>query len=120
MLRTLVGLMIALPPCAVSAADDTTKPSKPTLEAVSLVVMKKHDEKNFFSTNQTTLTLKVSNPGKQLIGIDPSSKLTSFKDDKDASLLATGLFAPPAFNPYVTMGKDRTSMLVNVATFTVP
>jgi hypothetical protein len=132
MIRRLALLMAGLFFCATLVmADeektaekkkDPTKPVKATIEATSLSVSKKLDEKNWqwpmFS--QTSLQLMVSVPDKQLLGVDASSSVSEFKDDKKNSLLSTNAFFKTNFNTYATISKDRKALLVNVGSNVTP
>jgi hypothetical protein len=120
MMRRLAVLTAVLSLCSVLAADDTTKPSKSTVEGVELMIKRKLDDKNYpFSGAITMLSIMVSNPDKQFIGVDPSSKVSELKDDKGTSLLSTGFFKP-TFNPSPRIAVDRKSVIVSLNTSAAP
>jgi hypothetical protein len=119
MARVAVVLSAALAACAALAADDPGKPAKPAVEPVSLVVSRKLDEKNYaYSTSGTALSVKVSCPGKQVLGVDSASSVSEFADDKGTSLLKGGLIKP-TFSNYPIVATDRASLVVSVQS-TVP
>jgi hypothetical protein len=115
MRRKLAALAAALALCATLAvADDATKPGKAKVEGASLSVYRKLDNKNFpYSGASTSLSIQVTYPGKQLLAVDASSKVSEFADDKGTSLMSTGFFKT-SFSTAPMIGKDRTSMVVSV------
>jgi hypothetical protein len=124
MLRRMVILTVALAfSAALAFADDTVKDDKTkgkvTIEPSSLNVSRKLDENNFglFSTDSTRIEILVNAPGKYLIGVDKSSKLTTFADDKGNSLINDKDFSRPNFANFPRYGKDRTSMLLSLSSF---
>jgi hypothetical protein len=86
-----------------------------------LYIAKKRDAKNFpySGSNSTQVYLLATCPGKQILGVDPSSKVSELKDDKGTSLLGTGFFRP-TFNTYGQIARDRGSMIVSLATSEAP
>ncbi len=69
MKRTLAVLIVVVAFCTTLVADDATKPSKSTVEAVSLSVLKKLDDKNFpYSASSTAVDVLVSNQDRRLSG----------------------------------------------------
>jgi hypothetical protein len=106
-----LALMVVLG-STLTAADDPTK-GKTTVEAVSLTVTKKHDKAAPWSSNSTSISVQVAAPDRQFLGVDPSSTISEFKDDKGHSLLSTGFFKT-AFSTTPLIGKDRNAMVVTV------
>jgi hypothetical protein len=133
MFRSLVVMTAGLAFCvALARADDTkpakkddtkpskAEPSKVTVEPVSLSVSKKLEDKDlFWGYSSTAISFKVAYPGKQILGIDSTSKITEFQDDKKTSLLGTGFFKAQ-FGTSPMISKDRTKMIVYVNTSTNP
>jgi hypothetical protein len=98
--------------------DDKTKAEKITVEAASLDVARKLDEKKFpFQNARTNVALLVSSAGRQFLGVDQSSKLESLKDDKGNSLVDDKSFFKPNFGTYPAISPDRTAMLVTISSF---
>ncbi len=115
MKRTLAVLIVVVAFCATLVADDATKPSKSTVEAVSLKVLKKLDDKNFpYTAASTELDVLVSNQDRRFLGVDPSSEVTEFKDDKGNSLMKTEFFVKTSFSSTSQLALDRRSVVVKV------
>jgi len=131
MFRSLVVMTAGLAFCVALARADDTKPakaddtkkaesSKVTVEPVSLSVSKKLEDKDlFWGYSSTAISFKVAYPGKQILGIDSTSKISEFQDDKKTSLLGTGFFKAQ-FGTSPMISKDRTKMIVYVNTSTNP
>jgi len=99
--------------------DDKTK-SEPTVSPTEISVSRKLDQKQFpysFSADNTRVTFLLKYPGKQILGVDSSSKLTSLKDDKGNSLLEEKNPFPASFSVYAPVSQDRTAVLVTVASY---
>jgi len=126
MIRKLLALAVGVALCApLSHADekdkaDATKPTKTSLEITYLSISRKIDDKNFgWSSDSMSLTLKVAMPGKILLGVDDTSKVSELKDDKGKSLITTD-FWPTSFGTSPTISNDRNSMLVYVNSRATP
>ncbi len=128
MVRRLAGL-VALGLCAAGVVADSTKPGKVTVEGAEVRVTRALDSKKYtMRSGSTSLTVVVNCPGKQVLNIDPSSKVTELRDDKDTDLTK----APKAkaggvpligFRPTFTQGevaRDRSGLLVAVYAGTAP
>jgi hypothetical protein len=114
MKRTLLALTAGLTLCAALSGADPKKPGKATVEGVSVMVSRKLDEKKYpFSGASTHLSLQLTYPGKQLLGVEPSSTVSEFVDDKGNSLLPKAAFFKPTFS-MSRLATDRSSMIVNV------
>jgi len=126
-MRKLMLLSACLTVCAALAVADDKKDaskdktkSEPTLTPTALSVLRKVDTKQFrfgLNTDQTNVTFMVQYPGKQLLGVDASSTLSSLKDDKGNSLIDDKGFFKTNFNTYAQVANDRTAMLVSVNAF---
>jgi len=123
-MRKLTCLAVCLGLCAaLASADDKTTDktkSEPTLKPMSVSVMRKADTKQFpfvAGSDQTIVSFLLSYPGKPLLGVDPSSKLDSIKDDKGNSLIDDKGFFKLNFNTYPQIAKDRSAMIVSVNAF---
>src|SRR5262249_50086027 len=96
--------------------EDKTKGDKITVEAADLSVARKLDLKQFpFSNARAHVNLYVIGKGRQFLGVDTTSKLTTFKDDKDNSLIEEKSLFPTNFSNFPQIAKDRTAMLVGVS-----
>jgi hypothetical protein len=121
MFRTTAVLTVVFAACTGLFADDETKSNKSKVQGVSLSVFKKLDDKNYpFTGSSTTLSFLVSNPDKHFVGVDPSSKVTEFKDDKGTSLMKTDFFVKTSFGQVPRIALDRTSVVVTVNTPMLP
>jgi hypothetical protein len=121
MMRTLAVLTVVFALGTALVADDATKPGKSTVEGVSLSVYKKLDNKEFpFSGASTMLSIQVTNKDKRFLGVDPSSTVSEFKDDKGNSLMKSDLFVKTAFNTNPRIGTARTSVIVSVSSPIAP
>src|SRR5437764_1358741 len=121
MMRTVAVLTLALAFCTSLVADDPTKPSKSKVEGVSLSVFRKLDDKNYpYTGASTTLAFMVSNPDKRFLGVDPSSTVSEFKDDKGTSLMKSDFFVKTSFSQMPRIAVDRTSVVVTVNTPLLP
>jgi hypothetical protein len=119
MKRQVAVLAVGLTLCAaVLAGDDATKPGKAAVKGVSLSVNQKLDKGNFpFAGNSSiTLNLLVSTPGKKLLAVDPSSKVSEFRDDRDTDLIKVNQFGKPTFS-LSSFAKDHSAALVSVSSF---
>jgi len=99
--------------------DDKTK-SEPTAVAVELQVTRKLDQKQFQYLNaadSTRLVFVLRYPGKQLLGVDQSSRVTSLKDDKGNSMADEKSSFPPNFSTYPQVALDRSALLVTVGAY---
>ena len=121
MMQKRAALTAALILCsALAAAEDATK-GKTTVEVSSLAVSRKLGTKDFpFSSNSTSLSLWVSCPGKQVLGVDPSSAIKEFKDDKGHSLLTAGFFKTQFSAMPSNISPDRNSLIVTVYSAACP
>jgi hypothetical protein len=96
------------------------KGGKPTVEGASLSVTRKLDEKKFlFSFAATNLSVQVTYPGKQLLGVDPSSSVAEFRDDKNTSLLPRKGTPKPTFR-LARVSKDHGSLVAVVSSTEAP
>jgi hypothetical protein len=121
MKRTLAVLIMVVVFCISVFADDATKPSKSTVEAVSLNLIKKLDDKNFpFTASATAIDVLVSNQDRRFLGVDPSSEVTEFKDDKGTSLMKSDFFVKTSFGSTPRLALDRRSVVVNVNSHLLP
>jgi hypothetical protein len=112
MRQRLAALTAALALCAtLAAADDPTK-GRPTVEVVRVEVNKKHDKTVPYSYTGISVSLEVRQPGKQVLGLDPSSAVSEFKDDKGTSLLFPGIFKTQFSQ--MAVAKDHSGMTVAV------
>jgi len=99
--------------------DDKTK-SEPTVVPTEIAVNRKADSKQFpyaFPVDNTRVTFLLKYPGKQFLGVDPSSKLTTLKDDKGNSLMDEKQAFAANFGTYPQIALDRTAMLVMVSAY---
>jgi len=99
--------------------DDKTK-SEPTVVPTEIAVNRKLDNKQFpysFNADNTRVSFLVKYPGKQILGVDSTSKLASMKDDKGNSLIDEKSSFQPNFSPYSQVAQDRTAVLVSVGTY---
>jgi hypothetical protein len=103
-----LALMVVLG-STLTAAHEPTK-AKTAVEAVSLAVAKKHDE---LGGNSTSISLQVVIADRQILGVDPSSTISEFKDDKGNSLLSTG-FSKTKFSGNAFFHKAGNAMVVSV------
>jgi hypothetical protein len=110
MYRSLLVMTAGLALCVgLARADDEkkAKAGKATITPVSLLVTRTIEEKDFFySFAHTELRLRLSYPGKQILGIEETSKITEMQDDKKTSLMGDGFFKAK-FNTHPSISKDR-------------
>lgn len=124
MFRSWTAVTLVAAACAVAAfgRDEGDKPAKKaSVEPVSLSVNKKLDEKDFQFPpfGGVYLSVLISHPGKQILGIDQQAgKVSELKDDKGTSLLATGLFKPSFVQS--NLSKNREKLIVSVNSGTPP
>src|SRR5262245_28021942 len=112
MFRTLVVMATGLAASAVYArAQDDDK--KATIEPVSVMVSRKLKDKYLYSSSMTSVSFKLTKPGKQILRVDTSSKVSEFKDDKGNSLLGDGFFKPNFYGGTPT--QDRSGLIVSLA-----
>jgi len=124
MVRKLAVLTAALALCAAGGLADATKPGKTTVEGTMLTVSRQLDQKQFPGrTASTGLTVQVNCPGKQILSVDPSSKVSSLQDDKGTDLTKAPVKAKVGGFPVYSFGptfmqsgiaQDRTGLLVSV------
>jgi hypothetical protein len=109
-----LALMVVLG-STLTAADEPTK-AKTAVEAVSLAVAKKHDQ---LGGNSTSISLQVVAADRQILGVDPSSTISEFKDNKGNSLLSTG-FSKTKFSGNAFFHKAGNAMVVSVSSNVSP
>jgi len=108
---------------ALARGGDPSKAPKATVEAVGVSVSKKveEDEKKGYLLRgaNTSVTLLIHVPGRQVLAIDPASKVTTFKDDKGKDIKSE-LF-PPRFDSYLfSFSKDKSKTMTNVGVMAAP
>ena len=116
MMRRLVVLTVGLTLCVAMgtmAGEDKTKPGKATVEAYSLSVYRKLDQKKFgYGADSLSMAAVVSYPGKHILGVDSTgSRVSDIRDDKDTNLLQGTFFKPSFFGG--TFARDRSAVVVN-------
>jgi hypothetical protein len=120
MKRLLAGLAaLVLWAAGAGAGGDATKPGKTTIEPVYFSASRKLDDKKFgFSSESTSFQFVLAVPGKQFLGVEPTSKISELKDDKGTSLLSTGFIQSNfAMNRIAT---DRSAMVVGIYSNVAP
>jgi len=126
----LLLFSLCLVACAAQVLADDKKDDKkddkakkePILAPVELSVRRQPDSKVFEGLtggNSVRVEFALAYPGKQLLRVDSSSKITSIADDKGNSLLQEKDFFPPNFYGSQT-SRDRSSILVSTSTNKVP
>jgi hypothetical protein len=113
MIRTVMVLTAGLVLCTALARAQDEKPAKTTIEVIALSVNKKLSDKDLSWFSSTGMTFKLQHPGKQILGVDTSSKITDFQDDKKTSLIGTGFFRPSFYGGQTS--KDRSSILISLS-----
>jgi hypothetical protein len=121
MVRKLAVLAVVLSAAGVLA--DATQPGKVTVEGVEVQVTRQLDTKNYPTrTASTRLTVLVNCPGKQVLSVDPSSKVKELRDDKGTDLTKAakaraGGLPLLGYTPTFTqaeIARDRSSVLASV------
>jgi hypothetical protein len=86
---------------------------------MKLAVERALDEKEYVPRyDSTRVEFRVALPGRQLLGVDPGSRVAEFGDDRGNSLIDPKSATPVRFTPYPRVAKDRGSMLVEVVSVT--
>ena len=111
MMRKWVALGVALIlAIGAAGAGDRTRPGKPTAQAAGLKVQRGLDAKNYpiDSGAATALSVLLKCPGQHILKLDPSSRVTAFRDDKGTDFLAGNSFGAPEFRQSL-FANDRSS-----------
>jgi hypothetical protein len=118
-----VALTAGMALCLSTVGAQEKQADKATLEVTTVSITRNPDSKNFpfmFPPQGTSLHVLVKCPGKEFLGVDTSSKVSDFKDDKGTSLMGKDFFNKTMFSTFPQIAKDRSAMIVSVQSAKVP